>query len=80
MVECTLTGLVASIDFFGIVGRQSIWFGIDGQRPDVWEFGGKALAGFSGTTGQYLNGVQVSLNYPGTYVLMRLMLSTGTVE
>jgi hypothetical protein len=40
-------------------GRQSIYFGIQGDVPDVWECNGKALAGFAGANGGYINGLMV---------------------
>ncbi|KAJ7450632.1 hypothetical protein FB451DRAFT_1052192 [Mycena latifolia] len=58
ILVCSNGTVIQKLSFITSNGRQSIWFGIDGQRPDVWEFQGKALAGFSGATGQYLNGVQ----------------------
>ncbi|KAJ7105044.1 hypothetical protein C8R44DRAFT_333416 [Mycena epipterygia] len=58
ILVCSNGTVIQKLSFITSNGRQSIWFGIDGQRPDVWEFEGKALAGFSGAFGQYLNGVQ----------------------
>ncbi|KAF7369620.1 hypothetical protein MVEN_00292800 [Mycena venus] len=58
VLVCSNGAVIQKLSFITSNGRQSIWFGIDGQHPDVWEFEGKALAGFSGTTGQYVNGLQ----------------------
>ncbi|KAF8215431.1 hypothetical protein K438DRAFT_1955410 [Mycena galopus ATCC 62051] len=58
ILVCSNGTVIQKLSFITSKGRQSIWFGIDGQHPDVWEFEGKALAGFSGATGQYVNGLQ----------------------
>ncbi|KAJ7203355.1 hypothetical protein GGX14DRAFT_369556 [Mycena pura] len=81
---CSNNSVVQKLSFITSNGRQSIWFGIDGQRPAVWEFGGKALAGFSGTTGQYLNGVQALWSdrnsRVGPEVLKQLIAEAGLMS
>jgi len=49
--------LITKIKFITSKGRQSIYFGIQGDVPDVWECNGKALAGFAGAHGEYMNGL-----------------------
>ena len=49
-------------------GRRSIEFGTTGDSPQLWELDGRALAGFVGSAGTFINGLMASTRFqPAEY-------------
>ncbi|KAJ6449603.1 hypothetical protein C8R47DRAFT_999151 [Mycena vitilis] len=55
---CSDGTVIQKLSFHTSFGQQSNSFGTDGERIELWEFNQHALAGFSGSTGKYLTGLQ----------------------